>query len=308
MSNIFWPVYKNLENSVVDISFNIHVDDVQLDVYSSRIVDLILRAAAEIESLTKKLYADVSNKHTDGIKFDDVALNHISKLWNLDCKNVILSSANCFQNERILVPFSKNTPKTVGKKLTYSWNNAYQNLKHDRMNNLKYGSVRHLLSIMAALYLLNLYNQENTFFIGNDGSGANFSPNRGSDIFAIEVAKNGGSQPNGTLNPAKEIDMSVYFIRPTQDTHEKLTRSISDFNQHIGSLLMRHPKIQKYLNEVSVEDKRKHGNLAWDVLGQDEYMNVMRDATREKPIKVQMEYEVVLNKGQFKEKNYGLVL
>ena len=53
--NIYWPVYANLEKGVDELAFAIHIDDSQLGVYSSRITDLILRAAAEIESLSKEL-------------------------------------------------------------------------------------------------------------------------------------------------------------------------------------------------------------------------------------------------------------
>ena len=55
-ANIYWPVYKNLEAELVHLSYNIHIDDNQLDVYSVKISDLILRASAEIESISKELY------------------------------------------------------------------------------------------------------------------------------------------------------------------------------------------------------------------------------------------------------------
>jgi len=60
MSNVYWPVYSNLEKGVDELAFAIHIDDAQLGVYSSRITDLILRAAAEIESLSKELYKGTS--------------------------------------------------------------------------------------------------------------------------------------------------------------------------------------------------------------------------------------------------------
>ena len=56
MTNIYWPVYKNLERELLSLTYSIHVDDAQLKVYSSQISDLIIRSAIEIESISKELY------------------------------------------------------------------------------------------------------------------------------------------------------------------------------------------------------------------------------------------------------------
>jgi len=56
MTNIYWPVYKNLEDEFGKLMFSIHIDDNQMNVYSSKISDLILRASTEIESISKELY------------------------------------------------------------------------------------------------------------------------------------------------------------------------------------------------------------------------------------------------------------
>lgn len=74
MNNIYWPVFRNLEKNIEELSFAIHFDDTQQGVYSSRISDLVLRAAAEIESLSKELYKTNGGTRTGEFKFDDVAL------------------------------------------------------------------------------------------------------------------------------------------------------------------------------------------------------------------------------------------
>ncbi len=56
MTNIYWPIYKNLESEVQKLSYSIHINDEQQKVYSSNISDIILRAATEIESISKELY------------------------------------------------------------------------------------------------------------------------------------------------------------------------------------------------------------------------------------------------------------
>jgi hypothetical protein len=77
-TNIYWPVYKNIESEFNNLMFNIHIDDNQLNVYSSKITDLILRSSAEIESLSKELYKlNGGTKSIEKIKYDDDAI----KLW-----------------------------------------------------------------------------------------------------------------------------------------------------------------------------------------------------------------------------------
>ena len=43
--NIYWPVFKNIESEFSKLTYDIHIDDDQLTVYSSKITDLILRSA-----------------------------------------------------------------------------------------------------------------------------------------------------------------------------------------------------------------------------------------------------------------------
>jgi hypothetical protein len=87
MMNIFWPVYKNLEVGVIELSFSIHIEDAQLDVYSSKITDLILRSAAEIESISKTLYKQNGGTEVGDFKYDEIAIKHLSNLWLLDKKS-----------------------------------------------------------------------------------------------------------------------------------------------------------------------------------------------------------------------------
>lgn len=54
--NSYWPVYKNLEDETLEVAKYNQFDDDQLDVYSMKIADLLVRCAVEIESLSKELY------------------------------------------------------------------------------------------------------------------------------------------------------------------------------------------------------------------------------------------------------------
>lgn len=54
-------------------------------------------------------------------------------------------------------PFLK-IKDSKNNKCTYEWDEAYQNLKHDKGNAIeKFGTIKSLFSVMAALYLLNIY-------------------------------------------------------------------------------------------------------------------------------------------------------
>lgn len=296
MSNIYWPVYRNLEKGVDDLSFAIHIDDTQLGVYSSRITDLILRAAAEIESLSKELYKANGGTKSGDFKFDDVAIKHLKNLWLLDQKKVVISSPHCFQSSRVLSPFVKNETRTSSAtgKQTYSWNNAYQNLKHDRGNAMRFGSVKYLFDIMAALYVLNVYYKNETIQLEKDSAGVNFPANLGSSIFSIEYVASPSYGPNGDYVKPAGFDSAMYYVEWTPETGKVFQDSINDFNTHNIGLFFKHPKMIEYVTSNDVSNYQ--GNLAWDVLGKDEYIRILQQSMRAVPIKSdQLKYQAVLN-------------
>ena len=55
-NNLYWNVYKSLERELLSLAEIIHIDDSQLDVYSMKIADLLIRTTVEIESISKELY------------------------------------------------------------------------------------------------------------------------------------------------------------------------------------------------------------------------------------------------------------
>ena len=94
--NLYWPIYKNLEKEVLEISKYIHFDDNQDKVYSIHIGDLIIRCAVEIESLAKELYireggnpnvVDAEGKNRD-LYFDTDCIELLNQKWNI-CKKVV---------------------------------------------------------------------------------------------------------------------------------------------------------------------------------------------------------------------------
>lgn len=149
--NLYWPIYKNLEKEVLLLADSIYFCDEQIDVYSVKIAEVLLRASAELESLIKDLYRK-EKKHEP--ETPGKALIELNKLWKLDRKIVDISALNMYfqkGSNRTLAPFQYNNGD---KNDFYSIYNA---VKHDRAKNISKANIRILLNLMAALYLLNLY-------------------------------------------------------------------------------------------------------------------------------------------------------
>ena len=115
---------------------------------------MILRASTEIESISKDLYQQIGGtKDRNDIKYDFDAIKLIEQKWLLSKKIVIIANGNCHFSNLILKPFIKDEKRTGKSTLTFGWNNAYQNLKHDRSQSLKFASIKNLFNIMAALIM-----------------------------------------------------------------------------------------------------------------------------------------------------------
>ncbi len=248
MTNIYWPVYKSLEKELLDLTYSIHVDDNQLKVYSSKILDLIIRCAIEIESISKELYLEEGGVNKKNIKYDETAIKFLNKKWLLDKKVVILSSANCFQTNRILLPFEKKEPRENGK-LTFKWNLCYQGIKHNRRENLPDGNLENLFSILSALYLLNVYFKKEQFNIGKDSKGDDFSHNLGSKLFSIKVHPSGGFNQHFDISKDKNFEECSYFVWLAEYHEKKLKEFLQNANQQFYDLI----KTRQGFNELGLD-------------------------------------------------------
>ena len=169
--NLYWPVYKRLENEVLECANYIFFSDNQLKVHSLVIGNLIVRCAIEIESLAKELYVreggnpdllDEEGKKRD-LYFDTDCLEFLNQKWNICEKKVSISSTDMFFEEfRELKPLKKSNKRgTSGSK----WKQAYQNIKHDRVNQIKkFANVENLMNALAALFILNIYYSDEDFW------------------------------------------------------------------------------------------------------------------------------------------------
>ena len=232
--NLHWPVYQNLERAVDELTFAIHFEDDQLGVYSSEIIDLILRAATEIESIAKELHIGISGttKDRSKIKFDKDALADLIPRWDLEAKVVLISSPNMFFTDSELRPLAYNSKNGWGDD-SWEWNTtAYQALKHDRAASMKHGNVKHLIEIMAALYLLNLYYRDQQYEAA-DAGGTSLDRGFGSRVFSVGLDSVG--YRGSMLLPGTEYARSAYLVVPTDDFLEKWVPAMSKMSQLVAN-------------------------------------------------------------------------
>lgn len=249
--NNYWPVYKNLEEETVELTKYIQFTDDQLTVYSMHIADLLVRCAMEIESLSKELYwknGGIKVYNDNGTErqlyFDTDCLEYLNNIWNLSEKYVLVSSSrlNFEKKEHKILKPMYNAHKRSGAK----WNKAYQAVKHDRKKCLKYGNIKHLLSAMAALFMLNIYYSDQTFDYGTISNPNKMFDNRlGSDLFAASIADAtigitiGDSMTDSSIqNKTKEqINSSMCIIKYTSTSWKKINDALeTDVKRHLNVL------------------------------------------------------------------------
>ena len=230
-SNIYWPVFRSIESEIENLMFHIHIDDAHLNVYSAKISDLVMRCAVEIESISKELYNRNGGESVKNLKYDEHALKYLNNKWNLEEKSVIISSGNCFLTQRELKPFQKTEIKTNSNRPTYTWNNAYQNLKHDRVSSLKFGSVKYLFDIAAALYVLNLYFKEITFPLGSDSSAKTFDLSLGSSIFSVKLHRNFIIDIEKRYIKNIDFDECIYLVMLDDHSHLEIQEMLKLYSR-----------------------------------------------------------------------------
>ncbi len=235
--NIYWPIYLNIESEVNKLMYAIHMSDDNKRVYSSIISDLILRCSAEIESLSKELYRANGGTKVGNLAYDHDCLKFLDKNWNISKKKVYLTSVNCFFSQKELTPFQKTVNRTGTEKPTYLWNNAYQNLKHDRGNSLSYGNVEALFEILAALFVLNLYFTNINYELGKDAAGTKIDWNLGSSIFSVSFYIPNQVPEDKSYFKTANFDSFLYIRIPDPTTHNVFVNAVLEQKQKGNELM-----------------------------------------------------------------------
>ena len=305
--NLYWSVFRNLEKELITLSNQIHFDDKQLDVYSVKISELLIRSVVEIESIAKDLFLTNGGTIPDGsdLYFDTDCLELLENEWSLSTKQVVVSAQNFYfanADNQILTPLNKaNKRGTSGS----DWKKAYQAVKHNRTFSLSKGNLKHLIRAMAALYLLNVYYKNDSFELDNDASGLMFDERQGSEIFSIKLHMSTNISTDGTYTKKVDFDECAYLLKATDETAAGVRDSIRKIEEKSNELASAHmlKKIERELQlatdltadnaqskieEFIKNDKEKIGS------------RFLQQAVRSESSSFRnLKYEAVVNKNQF---------
>lgn len=199
MSNLFWPIYKKLEGEFIELSYFIYIDKKQLKTYSIKIADLILRTVSECENIAKELckkenikFRDKKGKIRDYVNFHEY-INGLDQIYLLNKKLVSFDFENVSEGtfDTKHKPFQKEIRKINGQeKEIWKWYYSYNSIKHDRVKHFKEANLGNLIEGLAALFLLNIYYVDKTFFIEKEYDYDSIISNiEGfSNVFTVEYA------------------------------------------------------------------------------------------------------------------------
>ena len=162
--NMYFPIYQSLEEETLKLTHDIQFTDDQLKVYSLHIGNLIIRCAIEIESISKDLYKQLGGS-ANKLYFDTDCLKLLVNKWKIDKKKLQIKNANMYFSKKhsILIPLCKSHIKGPGGS---EWKSAYQGIKHNRSKEIKKANIENLLNALGALYILNLYYNDESFYEG----------------------------------------------------------------------------------------------------------------------------------------------
>ncbi len=308
--NLYWPIYKNLEKEVIDISNNIHFDDSQTKVYSMKIADLIVRCAIEIESISKNLYQQLGGNmepkndlgNSRDIYFDTDCIQLLENKWNI-CKKEIQISASNFYFEKlentILTPLKKCNERSKGR-----WKKAYQNIKHDRIHNLKDGNIENLLNALGALYILNLYYKDENFFTNEKNCNIIFDNRVGSEIFSVFVAHaekisvgNNLSDDDIDQSVKNELERSIYIQKYKEESIRFMHKEVVSNNSKFLDKLLNSNEVIDYLQKNEISPGMNPFDLARKA-GGDQLFKELLSVSHFNIRPSQLYHEIILNKSE----------
>lgn len=303
MRNVFWPVYLNLEHELLDIARTIHIDDKQLDVYSMRICDLIVRTVIEVEALSKELFFSNGGSLPDEQQFpyfDTDCMKLLVDKWSIDKREVLVTSPVFdlqLDENKILHPLHKSHKRgTSGA----DWCQAYQKVKHDRAKEFKEGKLKYFVRALAALYVLNLYYRNESLPLEHDGTGSSHDFSLGSQIFSVRCHGKGSVvNADGTYAHGEDYDACVYLSIPDEQLYKQAVDVINQIESEATQLAVQ--ALQEELNtqQDPVEYFNTKGQSRLNELRQKYQTQVSQQrGVSIGKIMYKMNYDGVLNKHQ----------
>lgn len=153
----YWPVYERLESEFCDLTFFISLEDRQLDVFSMKLAELLLRIGQECENSGKTLATQLGLYPASGT----VERLTFPPLGDLLCSAVPLNT----KTVEVIWVYQSLTVKSLTPFKTWSatgsinptWYQAYNGLKHDRNTKFQEAKLGNVLEALAGLFILNLW-------------------------------------------------------------------------------------------------------------------------------------------------------
>ena len=122
---LHWNMYKGLEREFLSLAETIHINDKQINVFSLKIAELLIRTATEIESISKDLYSVASNLSVGReTYFDTDCLKYLNDKWHLEKRVIYVSSCLVYFDDepnKMFLPLMKASVRGA-----CDWKKAYQ--------------------------------------------------------------------------------------------------------------------------------------------------------------------------------------
>ena len=242
--NLYISVYRRLEKEVIALADSISFDDTQKNVYSSMIGDIILRCSTDIEAISKDLYYRLkpekkTGKENKNLHFDYCCLVLLMKEWKIDKRRIYISHPNMHFSDCELVPLlyvDKKLDDDPNNTEICRWKQAYQKIKHNRTENISKATVWNMLNALGALYILNLYYADESFWFETPiGKRREYTDS--SDIFTPDLY-DATEIDFSDLNNNKSIvvpEESVFVLKYEDKAYENVQKSY--YVSHIATNL-----------------------------------------------------------------------
>lgn len=257
--DLFWQSYIMIEKEVLDISNIILFDDNNLNVYSLKIADLIMRVNVEIEALAKELHVANSGPapaNPPHLMYDTDCLKYLDSIWTLSKKEVDIVYNMAFFTK----PENKSFhPLREAHKMGDDgpkWKQAYQALKHDRSNSMGKATLKNLLRSMAALFLLNIYHSNYKEEIGTLIQKRNIDLTLGSKLFAVKAYEEKQFDLENLKAKNQNVKESTVIVYPDPVDVKKLRDAESQYNS----------ERMKRIVEVELKDDQEFQTLLLEAI------------------------------------------
>ena len=299
INSLYWNVYRNLEKELLNLAEYIHIDDRQLDIYSMKIADLIIRCAVETEAISKELYfrEGGTEPNNNDLYYDTICLAYLNDKWQLDKKVVMISSPEVYLEEEdnlVLKPLYKANKRGTSSS---KWQRAYQALKHNRSESLKkHATLRNLISALAALYILNLYYKDNVYELNGSSNVEVLDAGFGSILFSVKIHPWTGLRKDGIYLKKEHFDSCIYLIEVTEKTKAPAINAMATFEKETCYAVNKRGMVIPYVSE--------NENIPIGVIPQGMTKAQMLNKSRKAAQKMfeqlkKLRYEAVLNKQQY---------